>query len=180
VLLDLHYLESRNLDLPLHPRLRVHFANGIVPYILCHGRVCDGIRLEHVYKFDVDISGFGWKPLQVKKHDNWPLIHAADCLTYRFNEQSYRGPRNKFFLHDWVSDPKAGIVPNHHNVSLWCPRGKYFAIVVKTGSATIRWKMLSMWGPQYYICRGVLCSANFNAASSVSDVAITRCGATKA
>jgi hypothetical protein len=33
-----------------------------------------------LYKFGVDIFGFGWKLLLVEKHDNWHLIHTAYCL----------------------------------------------------------------------------------------------------
>jgi hypothetical protein len=43
--------------------------NDIVPDILCHDRICDGIRPEYVYNFDMDIFDFGWNPLQVEKHD---------------------------------------------------------------------------------------------------------------
>jgi hypothetical protein len=32
-------------------------------------------------------------------------------------------PRNGFFLHDWVSDPKVVILHNHHKASFFCPSG---------------------------------------------------------
>jgi hypothetical protein len=49
--------------------------NEIVAYILCHGRVCDGIRPESLSKFGADI--FDSKPFQVEKYDNSRPIHPA-------------------------------------------------------------------------------------------------------
>jgi hypothetical protein len=118
------------------------FQNDIVPYLFCRGRVCDGIRLEYVSKFDVDIFGYGRKPFQVEKHDNSLLIHTVYCLRRRLRIGALKEPSNGFFLHGCVSDPKAGIIHNHHKVSLLCPCGYWSAILVRTCCATLRWNTL--------------------------------------
>jgi hypothetical protein len=79
----------------------------------------------------VNIFGFGWKPLQVEKHDNWPLIDPAEPSG--LTKGTGKEPRNVFFLHDWVSDPIVVIMHDHHKVSLFCPCRNYFAIMVRTG-----------------------------------------------
>jgi hypothetical protein len=88
----------------------------------------------YLYKFRMDV--FGWKPLQLEKHDNWPLIHTAWDKELR--NRAVKEPRCAFFLHDWTSYSKTVISHNHHKSLLLSPCGNYLTIIVRTGGATLR------------------------------------------
>jgi hypothetical protein len=51
-------------------------------------------------------------------------------------------PINGFFLHDWMADPKADILDNHHKMSVLCPCKNHFAIIVRAVYVILRWHTL--------------------------------------
>jgi hypothetical protein len=95
-----------------------------------------------VCKFGVDIFGFGWKPLQVEKHDNSCLIQIASCRSTGLTKGAVKEQKNEFFLRDGVSDPKVVIIHDHHKVPLLCPHGNDLAIRVSTSCSTLGWNTL--------------------------------------
>jgi hypothetical protein len=80
-------------------------------------------------------SPFKWRNMLIDR-----LIHSAQRPG--LTKGVIAEPRNGFFLHDWVSDPKAVILHNHHSMSLLCPYRNYFAIRVRTGYSMLRWNIV--------------------------------------
>jgi hypothetical protein len=87
----------------------------------------------------VDIFDFNWKPLHVEKQDNSALIYAAQRTGVA--KGAVQQPRKGFLLHDGVSDPNSVPIHDHHTVLLLCLGGNYLAIMVRTRSAALRWKI---------------------------------------
>jgi hypothetical protein len=76
----------------------------------------------------------------MEKHDNSPLIQTISRAGLA--NGAVKEPRNGFFLHDGDLDPKAGILNDRHKVPLLYPCGNDLAIMVRTGSAMLRWNTL--------------------------------------
>jgi hypothetical protein len=111
--------------------------NEVIPFILCHSRLCDGIRPDSLYKFGVDIFGFGWKAPSGR--ETRELAYDPGCWTWGLTSGAVKESRHGFFLHDWIPDPKVILIHNHHKVSLLCPWGNCLAAMVRTSCAAFRW-----------------------------------------